>query len=153
MTCQNLPHQIFFFSLHWITLILNMKGFQRLSFLGFPQQQTILTDNKELFKLANEFRSEVGKMALSVHTHPRLQRVQRQQSHVSVKEFMPINSLKIYSESAQLATVNNKSSNSQTWHFGKMSYLIYISTLNYYLNQTLNGQYPRHSFLMTVDTL
>lgn len=98
-------------------------------------------ENEELFEMSNEFRlstefrSEEGKMAHSVHICPRLKRVDRQQSHISVKKLNLISSLKVYSSSNPLAMVNNKSKlYSSTWNSGEMSYLIYTSTLNFYLN-------------------
>lgn len=110
-------------------------------------------DTKELFKMSNKSRSEVGKTAPSVHIRPRLGREERRQSHISAKELLPINSLQVYSESTQLAMVKIKSLYSITWPFGEMSYLTNISTLNCYLNQTLNDRYPRYSSFMTLDTL
>lgn len=72
------------------------------------------------FRLSNEFRSEGGKNAHSLYICPSLERVSGQQSHISVKEFIPISSLRVYLESTRFTMVNNKSLYSMTWHFGEV---------------------------------
>lgn len=67
----------------------------------------------------NEFRSEGGKNAPSLCICPRLERVSGQQSHISVKEFIPISSLSVYLESTRFTLVSNKSLYSITWPFGE----------------------------------
>lgn len=72
------------------------------------------------FRLSNEFRSEGGKNVHSLYICPRLERVLGQQSHISVKEFIPISSLRVYLESTRFTMVNNKSLYSMTWYFGEL---------------------------------
>lgn len=69
------------------------------------------------FRLSNEFRSEGGKNAHSLCICPRLERVSGQQSHISVKKFIPISSLRVYLKSTRFTVVNNKSLYSITGHF------------------------------------